>query len=74
MELSPGFPYYLGSEMTYGPSHGRLPGARKESEEVSGTGEEGWGVSASDPFPALRVNASLVLSAGPDRGLDPPGL
>lgn len=73
MELSPGFPCYLGSEMTYGPSHGRLPGARNESEEVSGTGEEGE-VSASDPIPALRVNASLVLSAGPDRGLDPPGL
>lgn len=43
MELSPGFPYHLGSEMTYGPSHGRLPGARNESEEVSGTGEEGGG-------------------------------
>lgn len=68
MELSPGFPYYLGSEMTYGPSHGRLPGRCQERERRRGE------VGASDPFPALRVNASLVLSAGPDRGLDPPGL
>lgn len=67
MELSLGFPYYLGSEMTYGPSHGRLPGRCQERER---RGE----VSASDPIPALRVNASLVLSAGPDRGLDLPRL
>lgn len=50
MELSPGFPYYLGSEMTYGPSHGRLPGARNESEEMSGTGEEGGGRVRLTPF------------------------
>lgn len=74
MELSPGFPYYLGSEMTYGPSHGRLPGARKERARRCQERERRRKVSASDPFPALRVNASLVLSAGPDRGLDPPGL